>query len=174
MLIDETFFTGDLYIEGLADYAGVPSKTNDAIKQELGSLIDHYESEFYRMTIGRENARAFVAYLSKMIDDEPVEKWENLKSMLVEQVGNRKESPVAYYIYFFYLRKNQTQTTSIGNIEESQSNRISPCNIKMIDAWNQMAYMNRYLSEYLCDHREEYGGYFFDDCLLETINTLGI
>ena len=94
--------------------------------------------------------------------------------MLVEQVGNRMVSPIAYYVFFFYLRKNQTQSTPIGNVEESSSNKISPCNIKMINAWNQMAYMNKYISDYLYDNRNDYGGYFFDESLLEFMNKMGI
>jgi hypothetical protein len=44
----------------------------------------------------------------------------------------------------------------------------------MIDAWNQMVYMNDYLSKWLFDHRDDYGGYFFDNDMLETINQFGI
>ena len=52
--------------------------------------------------------------------------------------------------------------------------KIVPCNRKMIDAWNQMVYMNDYLSRWLFDHRDDYGGYFFDNDMLETINQFGI
>lgn len=171
MLIDETFFTGELHIEGVISCTGVPSKTNEASNYELKSLIAQYELEFYRKILGYDNAKKFVGYIES---GEGEEKWDNLKNMLVEQVGNRKVSPVAYYVFFFYLRKNQTQATPIGNVEESSSNKISPCNIKMINAWNQMAYMNRYISDYLYDHRDDYGGYFFDEHLLEFMNKMGI
>ena len=100
--------------------------------------------------------------------------YSSSKNILVEQVGDRKVSPIAYYVFFFYLRKNQTQATPIGNVEESSSNKVSPCNIKMINAWNQMAYMNRYISDYLYDHRDDYSGYFFDEHLLEFMNKMGI
>lgn len=171
MLIDETFFTGELHIEGIVSYAGVPSKTYEAANYELKSFIAQYELEFYRRILGYDNAKAFVLYIES---GGSVEKWDNLKNMLVEQVGNRMVSPIAYYVFFFYLRKNQTQATPIGNVEESSSNKISPCNIKMINTWNQMAYMNRYISDYLYDNRNDYGGYFFDESLLEFMNKMGI
>ena len=171
MLLDNSFFTGELHIEGVISYTGVPSKTNEAANYELKSLISQYELDFYRKILGYDNAKKFVEYIES---GEGEEKWDNLKNMLVEQVGDRKVSPIAYYVFFFYLRKNQTQATPIGNIDESSSNKVTPCNIKMISAWNQMAYLNRYLSDFLYNNQDDYGGYFFDEHLLEFMNQMGI
>lgn len=172
MLIDETFFTGELHIDGLIDTAGVSSATTEAIKAELISLCNLYESRFYRESLGEVAAKEFVQYLNTE-GANPVEKWENLKSMLVEKIGNDVYSPVAYYIYFFYLRKNQVQSTPLGTMSE-ESSKVVPCNIKMINSWNQMVYMNTYLARWLYEHKNDYGGYYFDDSLLESINAFGI
>lgn len=173
MLLDNSFFTGELHIEGLVDYSGVPSETNCAIAAEMYSLISYYEMDFYRRTIGNENAKLFIKYLDEQ-HDSVCEKWEGLKNMLVDQVGNRVISPIANYVFFFYLRSNQTQATPIGNVTETSSNDIAPCNIKMMQAWNQMADMNQYLSRYLFQNKDDFGGYFFDEHLLEYMNQIGV
>ena len=73
MLIDETFFTGELHIEGIVSYAGVPSKTYEAANYELKSFIAQYELEFYRKILGYDNAKAFVLYIES---GESVERWD--------------------------------------------------------------------------------------------------
>lgn len=175
MLIDETYFTGDLHIDGLVSSEGVPSLTNEAINSEFKALAAKYERDFYRQVLGKDNADAFVSFLDlleKDPDKADERRWLDLMEVLVDDAGGTLESPIAYYIYFFYLRRNQLEATPVGATEADA--KIVPCNRKMIDAWNQMVYMNDYLSRWLFDHRDDYGGYFFDNDMLETINQFGI
>lgn len=172
MLMDFSFFTGELRIEGLPDYPGVPSVTQEAIKGDLKSFMAKREYDFYVNTIGVGNAKAFISYTGKK-DRNPVGKWDNLESVLVDTIGGIKYSPIAYYVFFYYLRKNQASTTPLGVVGDDEAKAFS-CMDKMINSWNQMAYMNEYLSRWLYDRKDEYGGYFFKDCMLEEINAMGI
>lgn len=175
MLIDESYFVGELHIDGLVHSEGVPSRTMEAIKNELIALARKYEKDYYDLIIGRSNAGLFMSFLDLMEKDRGKatdKKWLDLAEMLIDKEGGRKESPIAYYIFFFYLRKNQLEVTPLGTVEADA--KIAPCNRKMIDVWNQMVYMNEYLSQWLFDRRGEYGGYFFNENLLEPINAFGI
>ena len=67
------FFTGELHIDGLIDTAGVSSATTEAIKAELISLCNLYESRFYRESLGEVAAKEFVQYLNTE-GANPVEK----------------------------------------------------------------------------------------------------
>ena len=173
MLIDTTFFTGDLHIEGLSGSPGIPSATSYAISEELQNFIDKKERDFYAAAIGVDNAKEFVSYLvnAPLL---PVEKWENLKRMLVEEIGGVNYSPIAYYIFFYYLRNNQTKVTPLGVRSSDEEGKSQPCREKMIYAWNEMVNLNEYLSRWLYKNRSDYGGYFFSDHLTETINKMGI
>ena len=175
MLIDDTYFTGELHVDGLVPSKGVPSLTNEAIKSEFFALAKKFEKEYYVHILGRENANEFINFLNlkeKDPDKATDKKWLNLINILVDDENGRKESPIAYYIYFFYLKRNQLEVTPLG-VTEADAN-IAPCNKKMIDSWNQMAYMNEYISKWLFDNRNDYGGYFFELEMIEVINQLGI
>lgn len=175
MLIDEKFFTGDLHIDGLVHSDGVPSLTNDAILSEFNGLSAKFEREFYFRILGRDNAEGFISFLdavSNYPDNGYERKWIDLKDILVYDSFGVTESPIAYYIYFFYVRRNQIESTPVGVVKADAG--VVKCNRKMIDAWNRMVSMNVPLSIWLFDHRDDYGGYYFDRDLLETINQLGI
>lgn len=175
MLIDETFFHGEIHIEGLISCPGVPSMTQDAVRDELMGLISLYELQFYKEALGEENAREFVNYLGRK--ENPTEddgKWIELEKMLVEEMDGRKYSPIAYYTFFFYLRKNQAEATPLGVTEANSSNPVVSPRGKMINAWNNMVHINKYLSDWLYMNKEKYGGYHFSCDLLEDINMLGI
>lgn len=175
MLIDETFFRGELHIEGVVETSGVPALTQEAAKKDLYQMIGIREREYYNLTIGRENAKKFMAYLDKEDkSDESDKKWSELERMLVYEIDGYKYSPIAYYVYFFYLRKNQTQSTPLGTTKSNTANVVVSAINKEVETWNSMVHIHKYLSEWLFQRRAEYSGYFFSDDLLETINTLNV
>ena len=69
MLIDETYFTGDIHIDGLVPSSGVPSLTSEAINLEFRALAAKFERDFYRQILGKDNADAFVSFLDLLEKD---------------------------------------------------------------------------------------------------------
>lgn len=59
-----------------------------------------------------------------------------------------RESPIANYIYYWYLRNNASTTAGSGEAQNSVSTAISPAD-KQRRAWNQMVEWNRELIEFL-------------------------
>jgi hypothetical protein len=62
--------------------------------------------------------------------------------------GTSKQSPIANYVYYWYIRNNHSQTAAMGEVKSQNENAVfhSPA-LKMTKAWNEM-------SEWVCELRE--------------------
>lgn len=66
-------------------------------------------------------------------------------------------SPIAYYVYYWIMRSEATQTTGTGEAIIDKQNAISESpKQKMVTAWNKMQRINVDLYYYLNDHRSTY------------------
>ena len=135
MLIDKRYFTGDLYIPNLTSSgAGVSefvSKSNELV---LNKLIVKHEKSFLEKVLGKEMASLFLTEIKKT----PVEeKWNTLKCHIVDQ--ENLLSPLANYVYYWYLRNQITETAGVGEVITQTNNAVivSPVE-KMVRAWNEM------------------------------------
>lgn len=162
MIIDGTYFKGTISIDGLNIDTGAPSITNKAVSEYLNSFIETYEREYLRLVLGRDMCRQFLCYL-KENPEIKVEKWERLKDKLTED----GVSPIAYYVFFFFVRRNNAHVSSVGVVSSSE-NDADP-NLVLIPAWNQMVEMNKELLFFLHSDKE-YKGFVFDCSMLEDIN----
>lgn len=70
------------------------------------------------------------------------------------------ESPIADYVYYWYLRNNNTQTAAMGEVAGQAENatKVSP-GYKMAKAWNDMVAKNRILREFLLVNNTIYPEY---------------
>ena len=171
MLVDYTFFQGPLLISGIVSPNAAPSPTTSSITGDVDNYISYYEVEYLVKALGKVVYEQFSEYLQE--EKEPVKLWDDLKGMLVGSIGDKyKASPIANYIYFFYARSHQSDTTVNGVKRDSDiGDLVSPVD-KMVFAWNDMVKMNANLYKWLdLQHIE---GWSFDKSLLKPINMFNL
>lgn len=131
-LIDASYFVNELDIPG-------QSNTVDSTGSALSSFIVKYETRYLKELLGLELYAEFQAGL--LVD--PIEqKWIDLRNALRNETT--KESPIANYVYYWWMRNNVSHTASIGEVVPvaENSQRTSPVG-KMVRAWNEMVNLNR-------------------------------
>lgn len=162
MLISKEYFVGELYIEGAAGGA-IPSATAQFIGVQLESTINRREKEFLRLLLGGLYDEFIVwLYAEEMDETSPFYK---LYEYLVDL-----SSPIAYYIYFHYIRNANSMQTATGTFKD-KTNSVSSRE-KLVMAWNKMVDTNREIDKYLCLTFPT--KYCPNKNLLSYINTLGI
>lgn len=164
MIIDKShFIKGILLIEGIT--TGETLLVDKAKNEHLTDFIDTYESEYLTELLGCDLSEEYIAYLSE--ESEPIEKWDNLTA----QLKAFKVSPIACYVYYWFVRNNQTQATPIGVTKADSDNIVSTPNMKLVQAWNNGVRSNIRLVRWLSDNEYEY------NCsrnLLTPINIFGV
>lgn len=161
MIIDETYFTGSLNIEGLHDES-VTSKANVSV---LRTFIDRYGKEYLGLILGPELSREFISYLKDTSEEKKlVERWDRLRDLLAEQ-----ETPMANYVFFHYARKRQVQMTSLGVAASNISDSAVSSSVMCVPAWNDAVNMNERVLHFLMDHENEYAGFVFHKYLMRYI-----
>lgn len=130
-LIDATYFVNELDIPG-------QSNTVDSTGSALSSFIVKYETRYLKELLGLDLYAEFQAGL--LID--PIEqKWIDLRNGLRNETT--KESPIANYVYYWWMRNHASRTSAIGEVVPvaENSERTSPIG-KMVRAWNEMVDWN--------------------------------
>lgn len=157
MLISKDNFTGELYIEGLAG----TSTTATLIANQVEAMIEKREKHFLQQFLGNLY-EPFMEYIDGDIDeDSPYYKlYEYLTS---------DNSPIAYFVYFYYIRYVNTSVTPNG-VRKDRTNAYNP-NEKLVSTWNAMADINREIDKYL---RKEFKEYQTNEYMLMYTNSLGI
>jgi len=139
-LIDNTYFIGDIML---------PNKLTDG-----GNLsnIDTYIAKYERQVLINMLGYDLYKALKAQIDSDPqtfTDPWTDFVNGAEYSVGDYtikwnglinsdKQSFIAYYIYFYYMRDLITSTTSSGEILSKVVNgfRITPAD-KMANAWSR-------------------------------------
>lgn len=76
---------------------------------------------------------------------------------LSQSTGIYKKSPIANYVYYWFMRNNATQTTAMGEVAANNENAVNVSGEKkMVRAWNDMIHVIRELQEYLYSNRVLY------------------
>lgn len=145
-LIDSTYFhSGDLLIEGLSD--GVTPMAT-AMTLSVGRAIDVYGNEYLDHLLGKRMADDFRMFLLKresgeLTEDDYSELFEQLVFEFTSYGSVEKRSPIAYYVYYWYVRENQLRATPLGVTLANSDNRVVSPVAKLTTAWNRMADMSR-------------------------------
>lgn len=151
MIVNSSYFIGDLYLSQIGGETSEFSQTKD----EFNYFIDKYEYEILNLGLGVELYNDFVSNLqpdgtlivgadekwNKLLNGTSYEKngvnyfWRGL----IQQIGVCKLSLIAYYIYYKYISFQQTQHTSLGLVSADAENSIKASAIpKMTKAWRNM------------------------------------
>lgn len=139
MIIDSSFFVGEV---------DIPTK-NSNIEPALNAFIEKYEKKFLIGLLGYELYLLFVAaiaidpiegkYQKLLHGDTYVYKdvtylWEGLKEVITEPdaqadppVVGKYRSIIANYVYYWWIRNQETQNTGIGVVatKAENSKRVS-------------------------------------------------
>lgn len=163
MLIDRTYFVSEL---------NIPDRQTLAVGEVLDWFITKYEDQFLKEVFGYELYKAF----KEGLQDDPVEdKWLDLvegkeytdradklkywRGLTCTQSGDVDvySSPIACYVYYWFIRNNHTQTASMGEVKAKTENATShnPA-FKMVRAWNEMAQSVCELVDFLESNKEVY------------------
>jgi len=165
------FISGDLLISGLS-ISNNPTPVKEANNSGIQAFIDTREPEYLRKMLGCDVARDLIAYVKNRPEEESdkVEKWEDIISWFQDC----EISPIACYIFFYFVRWNQTQVTHLGTLKANSDNPVVSADSKLIEAWNIMVTMNKYFVDWMEKRRYVYPDWDFNPCMLETINCFGI
>jgi hypothetical protein len=140
-LIDRTYFIGEI---------NIPNTNQLAVQENLDFLISKREPEILIQLFGYEMYKAFVAGLQ---EDPVPHRWIDLRDGadftyngelrhwmgLIAKSDEPKESLIANYVYYWFMRKEATQTSGVGETVTKTENsvRVSPI-AKQVQAWNEM------------------------------------
>ena len=120
-LIDSTYFVGEISLP-VGKYS------------DLSLFIERLEKQFLRKALGYELSKLVIENTDPLVADliAGSGQWEGL-------TNTGKESVIAYYVYYYYLRSKVTFTTSTGEKKPDNENSTdaTPA-FKVMRAWDLM------------------------------------
>ncbi len=161
MIIDATYFIGEV---------SIPNTGATAVSQQLNFFIEKYERELMGSILGKQLYDDLLAGLA--LTPTVDQKWLDLKKGvvytdlngretywkgLVTQSPSAKESLIAQYVYYWFVRNNATQTSGIGEVKAGSENavNVSPA-FKMVQAYNAMVCWSQELIRFLQVKKDVY------------------
>lgn len=144
-LITASYFTGDIIIPELVDLEESQSPMAQALassgQQQIKQLVSKFQYTFIAKMFSEEFAKDFIEAASL---EEPGELFIEVHRRLFSSIDNYLYSPIAYYVYYWYMRNTKTTTTAYGEVNiDFAFGRASNNNFKMLNAWNEMVELAR-------------------------------
>ena len=145
-LIDRTYFVNEISLPAVRETAAVGSdkilaKLNG---DSLDSFIEEYEEKFLHLLFGEPFTDAFLTGLNLPEGNPEKEKWNVLKSKLCVEKDFYKESPIAYYVYRFYLLHLRDNVTATGNKKSKSTFADNVADTRrLVASWNKMVKFNK-------------------------------
>lgn len=162
-LIDATYFIGELNIANTDEAAGLAY---------LNIFIDKYESEYLKLLLGKTLYASFVAGLVPVPVDPPTDpatfepiaqKWIDLQNQLLVISGTSKVSPIANFVYFYFIRRATYSNTGAGMTQPAYENAtVIDSKIETSRAWNEMNKLSFEVYKFLKENVATYGPLPYD------------
>jgi hypothetical protein len=159
-------FTDISYFVGETFLPNATANTNN-----INVFIKKYEQIWLNKVLGIAFAKLFIDGLA----NNPVDaRWTALKlggmytyngvdGLWLGFSNDTKQSPLANFVYYWYMRDQATQTTSGGETKASAENSKTVSSLtKMARAWNEMCDWQVNLICYLLANRNTYSEFIFD------------
>lgn len=156
MLIDSTYFVGELNI---ANTDTVP------VQENLQLFINKYEPKFLKMLLGNTLYNEYLIGITPVPVDPPTDpvtfepipqKWLDLQDQL--RNITTKVSPIANYIYFFFVRDAVLYNSGTGVQQAEGENSIrGNSQIKTVRAWNEINELSFEIYKFLKTNVSIYG-----------------
>lgn len=153
-IVSNDDFVGEIVIAQLSQ---------KAVSDELAVFIDEYEPVFLKLLLGQTLYDEFIAGLGidEQVEDAenpptPDQIWLDLKA----QIGKS----IAQYIYWQYIKNNNSQTSGIGQTKNGSDNAVpaSP-RFKMVKAWNKMVGTCFSVVAFINNDPDNYGDYYISN-----------
>lgn len=173
-LIDKTYFQKRI--------TAIPNLKEEVL-QDLNDHISLYEPDYLINVLGIDLKNDFESGLGEQTPDD---KWIKLRDgsefeyeyVKYKWIGFNniiKESPISYYIMYWFVRNNNSLFTGIGVVTSNSENstRIDPRRV-LVDNWNNMVKHNVILEKFIIANKSDYSNYEPLDTLTEIINVYGI
>ncbi|MDR0575640.1 MAG: hypothetical protein LBG96_16735 [Tannerella sp.] len=164
ILIDETYFTGELMLPNIPvnplPESGTALALQTAGEKNLDVFVDKYVTDYLVRLFGRSFTRTFLDALEL---PTPGRIWLDLKDQLLIKTGSYKASPLANYVYYMVSSAAVTKTTQAGECDPDFDNSQNAFNRRKFSrAWNEMADMTRKLLKWFDRQWDVYGEYMTD------------
>ncbi len=160
MLVTTSYFFGDIAIGQLNE---------SYVKDVVQMLINSKEPDYMENILGYQLYKEFTNGISI---PTPIQKWIDLRDGteytdtngqirkwqgLIKTNSLVHQSPIAYYIYYHYLRNEASINTGVGEaiLQGQNGTTVSPIQ-KQVNAWNAMVKWNLDLFTFLNFKRSEY------------------
>ena len=125
-----------------------------AFWKEFNSHLTDTEGRWYDLLNGAEYTDA----------NDVLQKWDGLKA--------KGRTPIACYVYYWFRRFDNTQTSSVGEVKAQTANatNTSPA-LKMSRAWNLCNEHTYKMWDYLVNAKNSEGSKLYSEFDITTINT---
>lgn len=151
MIIDDSYFTGDIYLPQVGDEASTVANNNG----KLQSFIDEYEPKILEMALGFELYNEFKENLTEggELEVGAQDKWSDLLNGteytsgstsykwrgLIKEDGIINTSLIAYYVYYWYVKDGITQKSTLGVVKPDGDNSKAVDSIPTLtNAWRKL------------------------------------
>ncbi len=157
MIIDDTYYVGELTIAQLSD---------EVVADNFNSMAKKLERKYFEKMFGLSIADDFLIG----IEQNPIEqKWEDLLNGVSGKwrgfKNDLKISPLANYVYFYYNFDLYSFSVGTGEvIPENENSRRYFNYSKLCKVWNDMVDMNYELSKFLNENYKTYNIYHSSSC----------
>lgn len=145
----------------------IPNLIYPEMQADLNSLILIREPEYLKAALGYELFTVLMAGLSQPTVDQRYtdlllgKDFTNTSGALQRWVGfaptSELVSPIADYVYYYWLKNKHTQVMAVGTIqaENQNSKAVSPRH-KAVDAWNGMVKKTEGLYSFMISNSDIY------------------
>jgi len=147
-LIDRTYFIGEI---------NIPNKDSSLVSGTLDAFIKKYEPLFLKYALGYNTSQEFIAALAT---PSPAQKWVDLRdgkeyslngyNYFWPGLKNTERNPIAYYVYYWYMRNQVSSTAGLGEVKPAAENAAAAnSSWRMAQAWNACSLLVDELNQYL-------------------------
>ncbi|CAL7961479.1 conserved hypothetical protein [Gammaproteobacteria bacterium] len=175
-IVATSFFTGQLTIAQL---------TESSVLTNLTAMIDKLEPEFLEKLLGYPLYKLYKTWdgnaVGKYKDLRDGLEYENRFGKSTKWYGFKRSSvlsPIANYIYYWWLRKEVSVTSGNGERKANSAASINMSSVnKQVRAWNEMVEWNKEFWEFMYIKQDIYPEFDIlriDRNLFTVINVLGI
>jgi len=180
LLIDTSYFVNEISlpsVKSTSETVGSDKVIANSKNNSLNAFIEEYQEKFLHLLFGKsftdefleglnnevylkDNKNNFIKEISGKfikIKTNNNKKWLVLKSKLCVEKIFYKESPIAYYVYFYYLQNLRDNTTVTGKKKHNSSfaNNVSDYK-SIVRAWYKMIEFNRMFINWFNNNSEIY------------------
>ena len=149
ILLTPDYFRGDCLIPELVDLSepiGAMAKAIDSSSTtQIARAINQYQYDYLSKMFSADFAKAFLE--SKDASDLATgleELFLEVHSRLYFSIESEKYSPIAYYVYYWYMRNSKTTSSAFGEVDIDFTYGKNVNNeIKLMDAWNRMSELSK-------------------------------